>query len=565
MINRATRYFIEDANMILKYGYKDENPRPKYADGTSAYTISVNQNMRRYDLSNGDFPINMLRPIAWKSAIKEIFAIYQNQSNKISEFERCGCKWWKDWELEDGTIGKSYPYNLESHRPNEMKKTVVKVERRLVKKEDYDLCELPHFPKEKSIDDKIYFGRYTVIEKNIKKDNDNKHRYSMIQFIDNGYKMPLRNDSIGLHKCVNPYERTVFNVGYLGELNNIRNFEKWEIDILKTKWMNMLKRCYSKKYQEENNNYNNVFVHNRWHCFANFLEDIRYVPQYFLAKEDKFENWQLDKDYYGSNAYSKDTCVFLKLHENVTYARTKGCYEITDKDNNKYYDLTIAGFSDIANLNLQKLRKAIKNDEKFSDDEFVFKFIPNTDEYVYRYELSRNQVNELINGIKTNPYGRRHVIDFWNWANIDKKALVECAFLTMWNVRTNTKGKNYLDMTLIQRSGDMLVASGGGGVNEVQYAALLMMIARHCGLLPGVFVHFVQNEQIYDRHIEQAEELQQRYSEMTMNEFYHDTTYKTPKLILSENAKDFYSMTIDDFEMVDYEPIKPQLKLELGI
>lgn len=564
-MNKTDINMVNDIYHILENGYIDDNPRPKYKDGSPAHTISVNQVVRRYDLSEGQFPICTLRPIAWKSAIKEIFAIYQNQSNKISEFERCGCKWWKDWELKDGTIGKSYPYNLESHRPNEMKKTVVKVRRRLVKKEDCNLCELPNFQREKSIDNKIYFGRYTVIEKNIKKDNDKKHSYSMIQFVDNGYKMLLRSDSVGLHKCSNPYERTVFNVGYLGELNNIKNFEKWEIDALKKKWTSMLKRCYSKKYREENSNYNNIFVHNRWHCFANFLEDIRYVPQYFLAKEDKFENWQLDKDYYGSNAYSKDTCVFLKLHENVTYARTEGCYEIVDKDNNKYYDLTIAGFSNIANLNLQKLRKAIKNNERFSDNKFVFNFIPNTDEYVYRYELSRNQVNELIKDIKTNPYGRRHIIDFWNWANIDKKALVECAFLTMWNVRKNRNGKNYLDMTLIQRSGDMLTASGAGGVNEVQYAALLMMIARHCDLLPGVFVHFVQNEQIYDRHIEQAEEMKHRYETMLEDEYFHDKTYKTPYLKLNDEAKDFYTMTIDDFEMVDYEPVKPQLKLELGI
>lgn len=59
-------------------------------------------------------------------------------------------------------------------------------------------------------------------------------------------------------------------------------------------------------------------------------------------------------------------------------------------------------------------------------------------------------------------------------------------------------------MVLIQRSGDMLTASGAGGVNEVQYAALLMMIALYTGYKPGVFTHFVANEQIYDRHINQA-------------------------------------------------------------
>ena len=63
------------------------------------------------------------------------------------------------------------------------------------------------------------------------------------------------------------------------------------------------------------------------------------------------------------------------------------------------------------------------------------------------------------------------------WQKKDLKetdGLLPCAFLTMWSVRKNLAGKNFLDMTLIQRSGDMLAASGGGGVNEVQYAALLI-------------------------------------------------------------------------------------------
>jgi thymidylate synthase len=41
--------------------------------------------------------------------------------------------------------------------------------------------------------------------------------------------------------------------------------------------------------------------------------------------------------------------------------------------------------------------------------------------------------------------------------------------------------------------------------------------------------------------------------------------FQRPKLVLNPEVKDFYQMTIDDFELIDYHPIKPQLKLELGI
>ena len=119
-------------------------------------------------------------------------------------------------------------------------------------------------------------------------------------------------------------------------------------------------------------------------------------------------------------------------------------------------------------------------------------------------------------------------------------------------------------MVLVQRSGDMLTASGPGGINEIQYAALLMMIARHTGYKPGVFSHFVANEQIYDRHMDAANEMLSRQLLIERDEYF-DGFKKNPILIINPNKTDFYDMTIEDFTMFAYNPIKPQLKLELGI
>lgn len=278
---KADTYLQENIRHILEDGYMDENPRPKYKDGTPAHTYSVNHVFRTYDLAAGEFPITTLRPIAWKTGIKEILTIYQKPTNDISEMEKMGVTWWSDWDIGDGTIGQRY----------------------------------------------------------------------------------------------------------------------------------------------------------------------------------------------GAT--------------------------------------------------------------------------------VSRYDL----INNLIKDIQTDPYGRRKVVSLWQETDLrETPGLAPCAFLTIWNVR-----EKYLDMCMIQRSGDMLTASGAGGINEVQYAALLMMIARHCGYEPGVFSHFVANEQIYDRHVNQARKLAQRYqgtlSKHPMN----------PRLVLNADVKDFYDITIDDFTMKNYTPLKPQLKLELGI
>ena len=165
---------------------------------------------------------------------------------------------------------------------------------------------------------------------------------------------------------------------------------------------------------------------------------------------------------------------------------------------------------------------------------------------VKRYDL----VHKLIEDIEKNPYGRRKVMSLWQETDLaETPGLAPCAFLTMWNVRGE-----FLDMSMVQRSGDMLTASGAGGINEIQYAALLLMVAHVTDYKPGVFTHFVANEQIYDRHIDNAHEMLHRAEVAEAN-----SDGKAPTLVLHED------ICLEDFELLDYEPQKPQLRFELGI
>ena len=162
---------------------------------------------------------------------------------------------------------------------------------------------------------------------------------------------------------------------------------------------------------------------------------------------------------------------------------------------------------------------------------------------VKKYDL----MNKLLDGIKNDPYGRRHIISLWQEDDFKSSdGLNPCAFQTIFTVR----GK-YLDMQLTQRSSDFIVA---GNINGMQYVAFLMMVARHCGLEPGKFSHNIVNLHLYDRHLEQAKEMLNR-----------KPIECSPRLILNPEKTDFYSFTIDDFELVGYESNKPQLKFELAI
>jgi len=166
---------------------------------------------------------------------------------------------------------------------------------------------------------------------------------------------------------------------------------------------------------------------------------------------------------------------------------------------------------------------------------------------VKRYDL----MNKLLNGLINDPFGRRHILSLWQELDFQTDGLNPCAFLTMLSVRKVDNVK-YLDMTLIQRSSDYLVA---GHINKMQYVAFLMMIAKHCGYQVGVFSHFVQNLHIYDRHLLQAEVLLKR-----------TPSNVTPKFELNvPDGTNFYDITYEDFKLTDYEPVRPQLKFELGV
>ena len=254
---------------ILAYGTLDENPRPHYADGTPAHTYSINHLMQQYDYQKNECPIETLRPIAWKSAVKEILWIYQMQSNKLSDLHDLGIKYWDEWDIGDGTIGCRYGATVKRH----------------------------------------------------------------------------------------------------------------------------------------------------------------------------------------------------------------------------------------------------------------------------------NLINKLLDGLKKDPFGRRHIMSLWQEDDFKDETggttagLNPCCYETIWNVRRASDGKLYLDVLLNQRSSDYEVSCA---INELQYIALQLMVARHCGFEPGVFSHVLENVQIYDRHLDQAREIIRRASD---NDSQIDCI---PMLRLNTEKKDFTKNTFDD-------------------
>lgn len=106
----ADNVFIEMCQNILDHGVSTEGEkvRPKWEDGTSAYTIKRFGVVNRYDLSK-EFPAMTLRRTGIKSAFDELLWIWQKKSNNINEL---GSKIWDSWADDSGSIGKAYGYQM---------------------------------------------------------------------------------------------------------------------------------------------------------------------------------------------------------------------------------------------------------------------------------------------------------------------------------------------------------------------------------------------------------------------------------------------------------------------
>ncbi len=106
----ADQVFVDMCKDILANGTdtKGEKVRPKWEDGSFAYTIKKFGVVNRYDLRK-EFPAMTLRKTGFKSCVDEVLWIWQKKSNNVNELSS---HIWDAWADEDGSIGKAYGYQM---------------------------------------------------------------------------------------------------------------------------------------------------------------------------------------------------------------------------------------------------------------------------------------------------------------------------------------------------------------------------------------------------------------------------------------------------------------------
>ncbi|HEL0216006.1 TPA: thymidylate synthase [Streptococcus equi subsp. zooepidemicus] len=116
-MTKADQIFKANIKKIMEEGVFSEQARPRYKNGQTANSKYITGAFAEYDLSKGEFPITTLRPIPIKSAIKELFWIYQDQSNSLDVLEnKYNVHYWNEWEVgQTRTIGQRYGAIVKKH------------------------------------------------------------------------------------------------------------------------------------------------------------------------------------------------------------------------------------------------------------------------------------------------------------------------------------------------------------------------------------------------------------------------------------------------------------------
>ena len=164
----------------------------------------------------------------------------------------------------------------------------------------------------------------------------------------------------------------------------------------------------------------------------------------------------------------------------------------------------------------------------------------------HQYKEGRmDQTDRVIFDLKNNPYSRRIMTNIYVHNDLHEMHLYPCAYSMTFNVtKEKDSEKLTLNAILNQRSQDVLAANNW---NVCQYAVLVHMLAKVCGMKAGEFVHVIADAHIYDRHVPMIEELISR------------EPLPAPTFWLNPEITDFYDFTPDDVRLDRYET-HPQIK-----
>lgn len=135
-----------------------------------------------------------------------------------------------------------------------------------------------------------------------------KSHRAIIKFLETNHMCEVYYENAMAGKLKDKYRKSVHGVGYLGYPENVPYLKR-----AKQLWQNMIKRCYCKA--DTRGYYGRAFVDERWHCFENFVSDMKLLDNFegWLNSDQTGIKYNLDKDLkiIDNDTYSVETCSFV--------------------------------------------------------------------------------------------------------------------------------------------------------------------------------------------------------------------------------------------------------------
>lgn len=505
------KQYLDNLKRILNEGKLKHNR-------TGIDTLSVSGTMLEFDMSTGKFPLLTTKKMGLKTVFSEVEMFIKGiTSKKFLQDRKSGI--WNAWcnpqkipystdpeqqklMAEEDDLGPIYGFN--GNYWDAGREYIVTVEPRIKEKEDARVF-FNRLVKLTDENHKLVGQVFTTYNTGLRyivhnfNETIDGHNYYDIQFEHTGAVVKhFREDHIREGKVKDPFEPNICNIGYRGAENIIIDFintygEKIYKKLLKV-WCHMLSRCYDvncKQYSLYGGS--NIFVTNDWHNFSRFIWDCTKLNGWVnvLRQPDLYD---LDKDYYGSNCYSKDTCVWLHHDENVLYA--KGCepFYIVDINGNKKLYISKRKCEGDYGFGHRCLNTSAFERGKIRD----YTLIKINDDKLYRYKLPVNQLQNVIDTLKNDPTSRRMIISYWNPELMPEMALPPCHYCYEFI----SDGES-VDLLFNMRSVDCFL---GMPFDIAHYAMLLLLICKQVKLKPGKLIGFFADTHIYMNHLEQVKE-----------------------------------------------------------